>query len=241
MAIDGIGQPRAVQRPETVRVYAAEWIAFVAWCRAARRSSLPADGETLTAYLVDVAPGVGRGTVGRKRAAIRAMHRQHGLPLPALDSGMRAAIRRAGGPVRPAGPDRAEVRSSVAWVRLAMRCPRDLAGLRDRALLLLAADGRATIEDLLGLGREQVRLTEGGADLRLARATPLEVTIPRGAAACPVRALEEWLQASETRFGPVFRKVDRWGNVEHARLGPDGLRRIVARRERMKAPRSKGG
>lgn len=243
MALEGVGHPRAVQRPETVRLYAAEWIVFVAWCRAARRASLPADGETLAAYLVDVAPRVGRGTIGRKRAAIRAMHRQHGLPLPALDSRMRAAIRGAAEPNRPAGPGLSEARSSARWVRLAMQCPRDLAGLRDRALLLLAADGQATIEDLLGLEREQVRLTESGAELRLVRATPLAVTIPRGTstAACPVRALEEWLQASETRFGPVFRKVDRWGNVEHARLGPDGLRRIVARRQRMTGHRSKAG
>ncbi|MGI4794651.1 MAG: hypothetical protein ACRYG8_11340 [Janthinobacterium lividum] len=241
MALEGVGHPRAVQRPETVRVYAAEWIVFVAWCRAARRVSLPADGETLAAYLVDVAPGVGRGTVGRKRAAIRAMHRQHGLPLPALDSRMRAAIRGAAEPKRRAGPSLSEARSSALWVRLAMQCPRDLAGLRDRALLLLAADGQATIEDLLGLEREQVRLTENGAELRLVRETPLGVTVPRGTAACPVRAMEEWLQASETRFGPVFRKVDRWGNVEHARLGPDGLRRIIARRQRMTGQRSKAG
>lgn len=239
MALDGVGHPRAVQRPETVRVYAAEWVIFVAWCRAARRSSLPADGETLAAYLVDVAPGVGRGTVGRKRAAIRAMHRQHGLPLPALDPQTRAAIRSAVEPTRRAEPGRSEARSSALWVRLAVQCPRDLAGLRDRALLLLVADGQATIEDLLGLEREQVRLTENGAELRLVRETALVVTIPRGTAACPVRALEEWLQASETRFGPVFRKVDRWGNVEHARLGPDGLRRIVARRQRATAHRGK--
>ena len=49
-------------------------------------------------------------------------------------------------------------------------------------------------------------------------------------AACPVRALEDWLRSSDTRFGPVFRKVDRWGNVEHQRLRRDGLRRIFIRR-----------
>jgi hypothetical protein len=47
---------------------------------------------------------------------------------------------------------------------------------------------------------------------------------------CPVSALEDWLRASDTRFGPVFRKIDRWGNVEHRRLGADAIRRILARR-----------
>jgi hypothetical protein len=42
--------------------------------------------------------------------------------------------------------------------------------------------------------------------------------------------LEDWLRSSNTSFGPVFRKVDRWGNVEHRRLGADAIRRILARR-----------
>ena len=58
------------------------------------------------------------------------------------------------------------------------------------------------------------------------------VVLARGAmgATCPVRALDQWLHSSDTRFGPVFRKVDRWGNVEHQRLRADGLRRIWQRR-----------
>jgi hypothetical protein len=49
-------------------------------------------------------------------------------------------------------------------------------------------------------------------------------------AVCPVRALENWLHSSDTRFGPVFRKVDRWGTVEYRRLRVDALRRIWQRR-----------
>ena len=58
------------------------------------------------------------------------------------------------------------------------------------------------------------------------------VTLPRAAERrlCPARVLEDWLRSSETRFGPVFRKIDRWGNLEHQRLGTDALRRILARR-----------
>ena len=90
-----VGLTRAVCRPETVRLYAAEWSAFVAWCRDVKRISFPADAETLAAYLLAVAPGVSRGTVGRNWAAVRAMHRQHGLELPALDPHARAAVRSA--------------------------------------------------------------------------------------------------------------------------------------------------
>jgi hypothetical protein len=62
------------------------------------------------------------------------------------------------------------------------------------------------------------------------RAEPL--VVPRGAnlTVCPVQALRDWLDTSDTRFGPVFRKIDRWGTIEHRRLGSDAVRRILARR-----------
>ena len=43
---------------------------------------------------------------------------------------------------------------------------------------------------------------------------------------CPARALGDWLRASVTRYGPVFRKATRWGTVEPAVLNPDAVRRI---------------
>ena len=59
-----------------------------------------------------------------------------------------------------------------------------------------------------------------------------EVAIPRGAAleTCPLRALRAWLDVLGCRFGPVFRKVDRWGGLEHTRPGTDAVRRVLLRR-----------
>ncbi len=150
---------------------------------------------------------------------------------------------------REAGPAPAARPSALA--RMAARCPGDLASLRDRALLLLTASGLGG-ERLLALDREHVRFTGQGMELAvpgpddgaglaagppaLAGGMPAEggevrvVARMTASAACPVRALKDWLRGSDTRFGPVFRKVDRWGTVEHRRLRPDALRRIWQRR-----------
>ncbi len=91
-----------------------------------------------------------------------------------------------------------------------------------------------------GLDREHVRLAETGA-MRLlpggpapAGGTGRVAALQRSPrlAACPVRALQDWLLMSDCRFGPVFRSVDRWGNVGHRRLTADGLRRIGQHRAR---------
>jgi len=116
--------------------------------------------------------------------------------------------------------------------RLAQCCPGDLAGRRDRALLLLAAAGlgRAT---LVGLQAERLRFSERGVTCVVARfVTGQHIEVARSVAivSCPVRALEDWLRVSATRYGPVFRKVNRWGKVENAALGTDAIRLILARR-----------
>ena len=108
---------------------------------------------------------------------------------------------------------------------MALRCGRDLAGVRDRAVLLLLAAG-VSRRVLVGLHAETLRWAEDG--LRVDGQT---LWIARGARhdLCPVRALEDWLRASSSRYGPVFRKVTRWGTVEPAVLGADAVRRIPAR------------
>ena len=117
---------------------------------------------------------------------------------------------------------------------MAAFCARDLAGLHDRALLLLA-EGSLSRSTLTGLQAEHVRFTAPGVELRTEGADGVArhvMTAPRKPdhATCPVRALEDWLRTSDTAFGPVFRKIDRWGNLEHHRLGPDAVRRILIRR-----------
>lgn len=107
----------------------------------------------------------------------------------------------------------------------ALRCPGDLAGLRDRAILLLLAHDLAR-NAVVGLQAETLRWHADRVELGGAPA------LPRAARhdLCPARALEAWLRAAAIRYGPVFRKVTRWGTVEPAALGADAIRCILARR-----------
>ena len=125
---------------------------------------------------------------------------------------------------------------------MAARCPRDLAGMRDRALLLLAASGLGRAA-LVGLDVEHIRFTRTAAELFSKAVGPagragedegkgvvVIVSLSLDPAICPVQALRDWLDTSHTLYGPVFRKIDRWGTLEHHRLGTDAIRRILARR-----------
>lgn len=240
-----IPSPRRAVSPETQRLYKADWASFEDWCGGRALTTLPADPATVAAFLTEAATSVGAGALGRRAAAIAAVHRQSGLASPAGDPAVTDILRRAR---RSATPRRPPPARPTALIRMATRCPRDPAGLRDRALLLLAAGGLGRAA-LVGLDVEHIRFTAAGAELftrgvgvdgatEHAREGPQHteekttIVVPRGTrlAVCPVQALRDWLDGSNTRFGPVFRKIDRWGTIDHDRLGTDAIRRILARR-----------
>jgi hypothetical protein len=225
---------------ETKRLYAADWRAFEDWCRLQSLASLGADSGTVIAFLTEGAKTLSAGALSRRAAAIAARHRQSGFASPAADPAVTAILRAAR---RTATPRQPAPKPLATLIRMAVRCPRDLAGTRDRALLLLAANGlgRAT---LVGLDVEHIRFTATAAELSLGavgdqgaqrttgegRGATLVVRRSADPALCPVQALRDWLDTSDTQFGPVFRKIDRWGTLEHHRLGTDAIRWIQTQR-----------
>ena len=230
--------PAPARRPpaaETARLYATDWAGFAAWCHASGCAALPATPATVAAFLAATGATLSGGALGRRAAAIAYHHRAAGLTAPTADPAVTVLLRAAR---RGATRHRTPTPRS-ALLRMAAACPGDLAGVRDRALLLLAAAGVSARAALVGLDAEHVRFTATTVDLAIHKAGPdpnsrRTVTIPHGAtlASCPVQALRRWLDLADTRFGPVFRKIDRWGTIEHRRLGTDALRRIFFSRRR---------
>ena len=220
----GLEGARLEHSAETLRLYAGDWRSFAQFCAESGRASLPAAPEVVADFLNRVSGG--RAVLARRLAAIDHRHRQHGLPTPGNDRSVRLALRRA----RAVAPRRKQpvAITRADLLRRAERCPRDLVGVRDRAVLLLLAAGLSR-RQVVGLQAELLRFGED--EVRLA-ITDGSVLVPRDLRhdLCPVRALEAWLRASATRYGPVFRKITRWGTVEPQALGADAVRLILARR-----------
>jgi hypothetical protein len=245
--------------PETLRLYAVDWAAFEDWCGRQGAVTLPAGTASVAGFLADGAATLSAGALTRRAAAIAAKHRENGYASPAADPAVTAILRLAR---RDATPRRAPPKTPATLIRMALRCPLDLAGMRDRAMLLLAAGGLGRAA-LVGLDVEHIRFTATAAELSFDAASAgaqarergegarheegrgVRVVIDRAAdrTVCPVQALRDWLDTSNTQFGPVFRKIDRWGTLEHHRLGTDAIRRILARRgrRRLSRVRSVGG
>src|SRR5690348_1484252 len=54
-----------------------------------------------------------------------------------------------------------------------------------------------------------------------------EIAIPRGYHLRPVEMVQMWLAHAAISTGPVFRQVDRGGNVSNASLGEDGYCKML--------------
>jgi integrase len=108
---------------------------------------------------------------------------------------------------------------------------------RLHALLLVGFAGALRRSELVALNVDDVDDHERGFTLRLrVSKTDQEregrrIAIPRGTdpETCPVRALRAWLSAAAIGDGPLFRSVDRHGNIAPMRMSGRAVSLVIKR------------
>jgi len=230
----------AADSPATVRAYTADWTHFSQWCRARGVKPMPASPSLVGEYLADLGEGYARATLRRKVAAVARACRLGGQPLdtrhPAIRDVLRGINRTHGSPAK-----RAQALDIDDLQRLVATCEDSLAGLRDRAVLLLAFAGALRRSELCGIEVEHLTWKPRSLELLLPRsktdqeAEGVRIGIPRGKneETCPVRALRAWLQSARIERGPVFRGVTRQGTTRSGALSGEAVRLIVVRRAKL--------
>jgi integrase len=220
----------------TLRAYRADWKAFVVWCKDHGRQALPADPETLAVFIAAQAQCLKVATIQRRLASISQAHQAAGLGSPTGDLVVRATmagIRRTLGvaPQQKAPVLVDDLRTMVDAL------PSGLLGVRDRALLTIGFAGAFRRSELVALDVDDIEDRAEGLVVTLRRSKTdqegagREVGIPYGALldTCPVRALRAWLEASCITDGPIFRPVNRHGQIAPERLSDRAVARVVQR------------
>lgn len=227
----------ASHAPRTREAYAREWATFGAWCSSRGLVALPALPATVALYIADAARG-GRKPAGIDvaLAAIGEAHKRAGHDSPRNAAEVRAVRRGIRRTVGTAQTRKAPL--LVDALRSAVEAlPATLAGLRDRALLVVGFAGAFRRSELVGLDVADVRETADGLEVTLRRSkTDQEgagrvVGLPFGStpATCPVRALRAWREASGIREGALFVGTTRHGRTTGLRLDGRDVARAVKR------------
>ena len=239
----------AARSANTRRGYASDWREFSGWCTRHGHEALPAAPEALSGYITELAgAGAKVGTISRRLSSIRFVHVMRDLPDPTDARRVTAVwegIRRTHGappvqarPLMP--PDLDDVVGACPTTRSYATRPGedDLAGLRDRALLLVGFFSALRRSELAALTVADVADHPRGRVLSIPRSKtnpygtePELVVLPHAhrSARCPVTALRTWLDAAGITEGPVLRKVTRGNRVTDRPLHPESVNEIVQR------------
>ena len=229
---------RAAVADNTRRAYRSDWKGFVEWCSSRSFQAAPAAGQTVARYLADLGEsGYAATTITRKATAIARAHKTAGEPDPTnteIVGTILRGIRRELG-VEPDGarPARVEdVRAMADWIGQSYG-PESLAA-RDRAVILLGFAGAFRRSELVGLDVEDLERVDQGIVVRIGSSKGdqegegMAKGIPQSTPKwCPVEAVEEWKDIGGRTEGPLFVRMDRWGNTYDDRLSDRAVARIV--------------
>ncbi len=155
---DAVAFARGADAENTRRAYASDWRDFADWCAEAGLQALPAAPETVASYLACLAltRGCALATLRRRVVTIARAHRQAGHAgfwpgHPAISDTLRGIARQHGRPQR-----RAAALTTPEIRRLVASCGDDLAGLRDRTLILLGYAGALRRAEIIGVDVEHI-------------------------------------------------------------------------------------
>jgi site-specific recombinase XerC len=189
---------------------------FATWCAERGLRALPAHADVLRLYLAWLA-ATGRpwSTIKVSHMAIAAVHRALGYKAPDPVR-LRAALEELQLLCAPRATRRAPIRLTTLRTIVAA-CSRDALAVRDRAVLLVAHFGRLSAQGIASLDRDDVErvahgylLSKPGPDAESSRRGRAELPTQTDPELCPVRALDQWLEAygraanARGACGPLF-------------------------------------
>lgn len=215
----------------TRKAYRSDLAHFTEW-----GGSLPAIAEMVARYLADHAEALAPSSLARRVATLSKVHEANGWPNPCRSEIVRATMR---GIKRVKGTAQHQARPLLRedLFILLDALGDDPRAKRDHALLLIGWAGGFRSSELIGLDLGEFEEVREGLVLHLRRSKTdqtgqgRKIGIPLGRTRhCPVAALSAWLGVLNKDEGPIFRPVDRHGNVQPDRLRSDAVSTILRNR-----------
>jgi len=227
--------------PNTRRAYQKDMLYFEAWANLARPEGacFPVPVAAVLQFISDHLGGMAAeveaalvgeskvkampgphslATIRRRLASLSVAHETARVANPVKDSAVKETLKKAGKALASQGVKPRKKRAAIKGILDAMlsTCGDSLLDTRDRALLLFAAaSGGRRRSEVVGAMVEDLTPVEGGYIFHLQRsktdqAGQGEDKPVLGRAA---RALETWLSVSGIKEGPLFRGVNRHGQL----------------------------
>ncbi|WP_210247114.1 site-specific integrase [Aliikangiella marina] len=197
---------------------------------------LPATANNIAEYLADHAETLAFTTLKQRAAALARWHIDQGFPDPTKSSLVKKVLKgiRELHPVNPkqAKPLQLEPLSQIVdyLEQEIADNPLSLVSYRDKALVLLGFWRGFRSDELCRLNTEFINVApNNGLELYLPRSKGDKQSVGRAYYApalkhlCPVKAYQDWIGLAKIEAGPVFRAINRWGQVSDKALNPNSI------------------
>jgi len=225
---------QASKAENTLRGYQSDLRHFCAWCEVHALCPLPATAETVASYIAECAGRLKVGSIQRRLNAITEAHKavtqESPTHSPIVANTMKGIRRTKGTAAAQKAPAlTADIRAMVDAAGAG------LIGLRDRALTLLGFAGAFRRSELVSLDVEDCAFGKDGLTVTLRRSKTdqtgagRKIGIPYGSnpETCPVRSLQAWIEQAGVTAGPLFRPLNRHGQIQAGRLSGIDVARVV--------------
>jgi integrase len=194
----------------TLRAWRADWEIFSAFCVRYGVASMPAEAQTVRDFVFDCLANQKKpATIRRYVSTIGRAHRAAGVVDPTGTETVKLSLKEMGRTV----PARQTQARGLVWSEIAQFLEfdvRNLRDVRDRALVAVAYDTMCRREELVNLRIEDIAEVSDGSGSVLIRRSKTD-TAGEGATAylspLTMKLVGEWLDASQLKQGPIFRRV----------------------------------
>ncbi|MBC8015673.1 MAG: site-specific integrase [Sporomusaceae bacterium] len=218
----------------TIKSYKSDWKDFVAYCQERDVSYLSADVNTIANYVADMAETKKVSTIVRRLSSISQAHQAAGGESPTFSFGVKAVVKgikktKGTMPNKKAAAVIEDIRAMVNTLG------GKLTDIRDRALILIGFAGAFRRSELVAIIMDDIEFTRDGLTITMKHSKTdqegqgYKKGIPYGSHSdtCPIRSLQDWLQAAKITKGPLFRRINRHGQVGTTALSDQSVALIV--------------
>ena len=212
----------------TWRAYESDIRVFQTWCTDSGVQSLPAETDTVAAFIaVEADKGMAVSTIRRRLSAIRLMHFANDLPSPHESIRVADVLKGIANDQKSRVPDQAkpaldaDIRKLVDALDLTT-----IQGIRNRALLLIGFDSALRRSELVSITLNHIERQEKGLLIYIpysktdqsGKGTQVAILRRENSPYCPVSALERWLEMSKIDRDYLFRRI-----YKNLRIGDNPL------------------
>lgn len=215
--------------PATRLAYRTDLAHFQAW-----GGTLPASPQTVADYLAQLAMTLKPATLQRRLAAISRAHSTLNLPNPVPTELVRLTMR---GIRRKHGSAQRQVRPLMKdqLIEIILRLGESPLDCRDRCLLLVGFCAGLRRSELVGLNLADLEETPQGLVVTIRQSKTdqegvgRKVGIPRARLPelCPILAFNQWKDLAKIESGPIFRSVNKGGQISPQRLSTKAVALII--------------